>query len=30
METVYKVFDGKEFKDVEKCMIYEASYISEY
>lgn len=25
METVYKAFDGKEFKDAEKCMKYEAS-----
>lgn len=25
METVYKAFDGKEFKDVEKCKAYEAS-----
>lgn len=25
METVYRAFDGKEFKDVEQCKAYEAS-----
>lgn len=25
METVYKAFDGKEFKDAEQCKAYEAS-----